>query len=217
MAIRIGRMVRRQSNEAMGMQILYIDACVRENSRTRRLADAYLQVRLKECGALNEAAPGGMQETVRRIILQEESLLPLNGERLALRERILRDGEDHEILKYAKEFAAADGIVIAAPYWDLSFPALLKEYLENVSAVGITFDYNSQGIPFGKCSAKWLTYVTTVGGAGLPDAFGYEYVKALATLYFGIPEVNLVKAEGLDIVGNDAEAILRAAIEGLSV
>lgn len=63
-----------------------------------------------------------------------------------------------------------------------------------------------------------LYYVTTVGGP-FDGRFGYEYIKALATEYFGIPQVELVMAEGMDIEGADPEAILRkaAAEHGLSI
>ena len=38
----------------------------------------------------------------------------------------------------ARQFARAEIIVMAAPYWDLSFQAALKQYLEQVNVVGIT-------------------------------------------------------------------------------
>ena len=50
--------------------------------------------------------------------------------RLPHREELLDRGElDGEIFRYSHQFAAADRIVIAAPYWDLSFPAQLKIYI----------------------------------------------------------------------------------------
>ena len=41
--------------------------------------------------------------------------------------------------------------------------------------------------------------------------FGFEYVKALAHTFYGIAEVYLVKAEGLDIWGADPIRILEQA------
>ena len=113
----------------------------------------------------------------------------------------------------ARQFAAAEEIVIAAPYWDLSFPASLKQYLEQINVVGIAFRYTQEGLPESLCRAKRLYYVTTAGGNYVPEEFGYGYVKALAQGYYGIPDVRLVKATGLDIVGADAEDIMRAAEE----
>ena len=52
---------------------------------------------------------------------------------------------------YARQFAAADRIVIAAPLWDLSFPAQLKVYLENIYVTGIVTKYSEAGEPVGLC------------------------------------------------------------------
>ena len=122
---------------------------------------------------------------------------------------LLDRGElDGEIFRYSHQFAAADRIVIAAPYWDLSFPAQLKIYIENIYATGIVTRYGADGRPEGMCRAEELIYVTTSGGP-FDGRFGYGYVKALAEDYFGIPATRLLLAEGLDIRGNDPEAILQ--------
>ncbi len=113
---------------------------------------------------------------------------------------------------YAKQFASADTIVIAAPYWDLSFPALLKTYFENIYITGIVSEYDENGLPHGLCRANELYYVTTAGGPYDPT-YSYGYVESLAKNFFGIPTTHLVKAEMLDIVGNDAEEILDREIE----
>lgn len=72
--------------------------------------------------------------------------------------------------------------------------------------------YSDEGIPVGLCKAKKLYYVTTAGGPYMPT-FSYEYLRALAMQAFGIPRTELIFAENLDIVGNDAEAILKEAME----
>ena len=107
-------------------------------------------------------------------------------------------------------------IVIAAPYWDLSFPAMLKQYLEQINVVGITFKYTEEGVPVGLCRARKLFYVTTAGGFYAPEDFGFGYVKALAQNYYGIPDVRKIEADGLDIDGADVDAIMKAAENALS-
>jgi FMN-dependent NADH-azoreductase len=77
--------------------------------------------------------------------------------------------------------------------------------------VGVTFVYSPDGVPVGLCRAEKLYYVTTAGGPVSDDSFGYGYVRALAEGFYGIPETRLVKAEGLDVIGADVEAILRRA------
>ena len=60
------------------------------------------------------------------------------------------------MFELARQFAAADQIVIAAPYWDLSFPAALKQYFEQINVLGITFAYTPEGVPKGLCRARKL-------------------------------------------------------------
>lgn len=178
------------------MEILYINACVRRNSRTRYLA-AHLLDKLD--GNITAAE------------LDRENIPPLSSATLALRDDIIRRGEyDADMLRYAREFASADIIVIAAPYWDLGFPALLKAYLEQIMVLNVTFRYNDSGVPEGLCRAKKLYYITTAGGTIFTD-FGYSYVKTLAEVFFGIRDTVCFKAEGLDIHGADVEEILHKA------
>jgi FMN-dependent NADH-azoreductase len=113
------------------------------------------------------------------------------------------------MLRYAKQFAEADEIVIAAPFWDLSFPALLKAYVEQITVSGITFEY-IEGRPYGLCKAKRLTYVTTSGGPIFVD-FGYEYIKSLAKNFYGISETKAYRAMDLDVQMITADEVLTKA------
>lgn len=97
-------------------------------------------------------------------------------------------------------------------YWDLSFPAQLKVYLENIYVTGIVTKYSEAGKPVGLCRANELYYVTTSGGP-FDGRFGYDYWKTIAQDCFGIPTVKLLEAENLDIVGADAEKIVDDAIK----
>ena len=110
---------------------------------------------------------------------------------------------------YAKQFAEADEIVIAAPFWDLSFPAILKAYIEQITVSGITFECIG-GRRCGLCKAKSLTYVTTSGGPVFAD-FGYEYIKALAKSFYGIGETKAYRAMNLDVNMIAAEDLLTKA------
>ena len=183
----------------MPKKILYINACVRKNSRTKRLADCLVS-RLE-----------GETEEVRL----EDICFGISDEQfISGRDRLLAAGVyDHPMFGLARSFAAADVIVIAAPFWDLSFPAALKQYFEQVNAIGITFRYTETGEPHGLCNAKKLYYVTTAGGPIYSDTFGYGYVKALAQTFYGIPETEMISAENLDVIGADVEAILRETMD----
>lgn len=181
--------------------ILYINSCVRKDSRTNRLA---------------RAAMDKLEGNVKEIRLWETDLKPLDENRLSERDRHLQEENfDHEMFEYAREFKEADVIVVAAPYWDLQFPAYLKIFIENITVSGITFEYTPQGYPHGLCRAEKLIYVTTSGGAIGPYNFGFEYIKTMAEGMFGIKEVTELKAENLDVFGNDPESILQDAIKFL--
>lgn len=184
--------------------ILFVNSCVRnKESRTLKLAKAFLN------------ALSGMATTLN---IENENIQPLNEASILQRNIItenISENSHSPLLKYALQFASADTIVIAAPYWDLAFPAILKTYLENICVCGVTFKYSEEGIPIGLCKAKKLYYITTSGGYIGKYNMGYDYIKALCKLYFGINHTECITAEGLDIWGNDAEKILAEKINSL--
>ena len=184
-------------------KILYIDSCVnRESSRTERLAQALL-----------ERLEGEDVEIETLVLENEDDLKPLDGELSNARMAWSKSGDfSHPVFAYAKQFAEADEVVIAAPYWDFSFPAMLKIYFELLCSQGVTFVYSEKGIPTGLCKAKRAFFVTTVGGYSGEWDYGYDQVKALCQLYFGIGEVLCFRAEGLDIITNDSDAIMDEAL-----
>ena len=181
--------------------VLFINACARRESRTKRLAD-YLLSKLKG--------------EVKEIRLDDIDFPRADENFLAERYELLGRGKfDAPMFALARDFAAADTIVIAAPFWDLSFPAALKQYFEQVTVLGITFRYSDEGVPIGLCKAKKLYYVTTAGGTIFSESYGFGYVQGLAQGFYGIPDVECVKAEGLDIVGADVEKILSGAMAAI--
>ena len=177
---------------------LFVNACVRRKSRTERLARALL---------------GTFDDKIEEVKLNELRFPQTDEGLLRERDRLISAGRfGAPMFVLARQFAKADTIVIAAPYWDLSFPAALKEYFEHINVIGVTFTYTEDGVPQGLCQAKKLYYVTTSGGTDVPDEFGYGYVKALCEKFYGIKDTTLIKAEGLDIVGNNAEEIIEEKI-----
>ena len=141
---------------------------------------------------------------------------PLSGAELAWRDDcIARHDYSGSCFAYARQFAQADTIVIAAPFWDGSFPALLKIYIENISVSGLTFRYTEKGIPQGLCRAKKLYYVTTAGGIIYNEAYGYGYIRDTVKSMFGVAETYFIKAENLDVFVEDTEKILADAREGI--
>jgi FMN-dependent NADH-azoreductase len=187
-------------------KILYIDSCInREQSRTERLAQAYLQ---KLCSAEDC--------TVEAIVLEEAVLHPLNEKTLAYRERCISERNfSDSYFDFAKRFAAADELVVAAPFWDFSFPSMLKVFLESVCIRELTFRYTETGSVADLTKITSLTYITTSGGFIDADNCGYEYVRKLCRSLFGVEQFRFISAQGLDIYGNDPEKLLSDAMEAL--
>lgn len=177
------------------MKLLIVDCCIREEkSATRKLYESYLK-------SLNRT-----NWEIEKIYLMHENILPLTNNDIKLRDKLLQSSNtEHEIFKYAKQFAAADEIIIAAPYWDLSFPSLLRVYFERISVVGITFDYEGTK-SIGCCKAGKIIYFSTCGGFINGEHLGVEYVKQLAKV-FGINNVEKYIVEGLDIDTTKREKI----------
>ena len=180
--------------------LLFVDCCIRrEASRTRLLANAFL-----------ENLPEGWQ--VEKVTLMDEPLLPLMESGFAQREELLQKGDlRHRRFDSAWQFQRADAILLAAPFYDLSIPALLKVYIENVSVDGITFLCDENGLR-GNCRARSMTFLTSRGGFydGSPDEMGSRYMEALCR-FFGTGDYRCIAADGVDMDPAKTPAILSDA------
>ena len=182
--------------------LLYVDCCIRrEQSRTRKLAVSFL-------GNL----PKGWR--VEKVVLMDEPLLPLMEGGFAQRDELLQRGDfTHRRFDYAWQFQRADAILIAAPFYDLSIPALLKVYIENVSVDGITFLCDADGLR-GNCRARSMTFLTSRGGfyENSPDEMGSRYMEALCG-FFGTGTYRCVAADGVDMDPAQTPGIIAEACE----
>lgn len=173
--------------------VLFVNACPRPESRTLELARAVL---------------AKIEGEVQEIDLFKDGPAHLDRESLSRRDGFVKAKDYSDpMFRWAKQFAEADEIVIAAPYWDLMFPAVVRSYFEAVTVGGLTFIYSDDGIPKGLCKAKKLTYVTTAGGPIMQN-YGFDYINSLAHAFYGIEDTACIKAEGLDIWGADVAGIL---------
>ena len=180
-------------------KVLFINGCLREDqSRTLTLAQTYLDTLTTQ----------GDVEIIHRT-LSDESLTFLSSSNFDKETGSLTLGHDCAL---AKEFASVDEIVLAAPFWEFMFPAMVSCYLEQVSVVGITFHYTDKGSA-GLCKANTFTYIYTSGESLNPeDTISEAYLERLSKLY-GIPNFSAFSAQGLDIQTNCAETILADACQ----
>lgn len=189
-------------------KVLYIKANPKtdEESRTFRIANSFV----------NEYYKMHPDDEVITLDLYKEGIQFLPAEELAaLRAPITGEKKEHPILKYAYQFYEADKFILAAPFWNLSIPAILKAYIDYITIAGITFQYTVDGAE-GLCSGKKAVHITSRGGNYTEDPLasyemGDRYLRTLFG-FLGITDFVTISAEGLDMVGNDVEGILGDAV-----
>ena len=112
-----------------------------------------------------------------------------------------------ETVAIAGKIASADRIVIASPFWDMSFPAILKSFFENMSLYNVTFTDDGTTCS-GLCKCRKVLYITT-RGMDIPTGDfrdqGSSYLKALSSLW-GLGEVITVAAWNLDYMPDERVA-----------
>lgn len=180
--------------------LLYVDACMREGSRTERLARSWLK---------------RYEGNVVELRLADAEVLPLDAPRLALYDAAVSAGDyTDSLFDFARQFAAADEVLVAAPFWNYSIPAKLHDYLELVCSQGVTFDIDDTGAYVSLVRAQRLTFVTTAGGAEVDpqDDHAFGYLRTLAKRFWFIPQIERVAAWGLDGPDADVDALLEAAL-----
>ena len=105
--------------------ILFVNACVRIDSRTNRIAAQVLEI---------------LDGDIKEVKLSDIRFTDTIEDFLRKRDGYIASKDYSDpYFDLAKQFANAQIIVIAAPYWDLSFPAVLKQYIEHINVRGVTF------------------------------------------------------------------------------
>jgi FMN-dependent NADH-azoreductase len=182
-------------------RLFYIDSCLRSGSKTKRIADALIY-RLSDKYEVDTIRLSEYDfPVVKNDILNERS----NGY------------VPEEYVQIARKIAAADRLVISAPFWDMSFPSALKVFLENMSLFNVTFASNEKEC-YGLCKAEKVLYITTRGmniktGDEMEQAT--PYIKAISKLW-GLGELHVIAAENMDYSTNEQieEKIQNAIEEG---
>ena len=184
-------------------KVLIIDGCIRgSESRTLKIADAFLD----EIQKTNEAE-------IERVNLNEARIEPLFEDTLQTRENALGDWSN-PVFSLATELKRADLIVLAAPFWEGTFPSAVHAYIENICVSGLTFELTENGYQ-GLCKAKNAVFITTRGGIyETGEAKKNDHAEAFLTTVFnmlGIEKLYTVSAEGLDIIGADVKSKVETA------
>ncbi len=186
-------------------KLLYIDACIRdEQSRTKRIATPIVDA-LKQ------------KYEVQTLVINDLDLSIVKKELVTKR----TNGDiDPQVMSWAESVRDADRIVIAAPFWDMSIPAALKNFFELCSIFDVTFKSDDKTC-YGNCKAEKMLYITTRGmdiDTGDVLEQGSSYLKALSWLW-GIGPLEVVSAQNMDYLSETEveERIRKAISEGLKI
>ena len=187
------------------MKLLFVDCCISQrgrDSRTKQLCDAFLN-------AYRESHP---EDTVEVVSVRAMNLPPFTRQMLSERDALAAEKTfSAPVFEQAWQFAKADKIVVGAPFWDLSFPAKLRIYIEYISANGVAYHYDAKGC-HGDCKGKHLAFLTTGGDLEREGSLGVAYWRQLCAM-FGIPKYDYLFAGGLDLDPKKAPLLMQKACE----
>ena len=109
------------------------------------------------------------------------------------------------------EFQSADTLIVATPIHNYTVPVPLKAWIDHVSRPGVTFPYEG-GVRRGLAHARSAVFLLSSGAiyASDPQAvvdFLAPYLRHMM-VFFGIPDVTVLRAEG--VAWDAPSAIARA-------
>lgn len=187
-------------------KVLYIKANIKNEgeSRTFKVSDSFVE----------EYKKNNPEDEIITLDLYKENIDFLRADDLGkLFGPKDEESKNNSILKYAYQFADADKYIIAAPMWNLSFPAILKAYIDYVSVSGITFKYTAEG-PVGLLNNKKAVHIVSRGGGydNSPYEMGDRYLRTILG-FFGIKDIETIAIDNLDIIGVNVKEKVKEGIE----
>lgn len=191
-------------------KVLYVKANAKPEgvSRTFRLSDSFME-------AYKEFHP---DDEITTLDLYDEDIRFLNTEDITMSLNSIEPEKDsnHPVFKYAYQLLETDKIIISAPFWNLSYPAVLKAYLDCIAVGGITFKYTPEG-PKGQCSGKKIIHFVTRGGSYSEEPLskyelGDRYLRTLFG-FLGISDFTTYALENMDRSTTNVEQVISDGIE----
>lgn len=170
------------------MKILVIDSCIRANSKTRMVLNAFLDTIDKN------------NNTIEKIVLNNNSkLVSLNDTLLEKRNNdCLNKTFNDSYYDFAKSVKNCDCIIVAAPFYDLTFPSVMKIFIEQTLISNLTFVDTPQGVK-GIVNCKKMIYIA-VRGMECNDTnnidIGSQYLRGYCNM-LGIPELEKISYSGI--------------------
>jgi len=111
-----------------------------------------------------------------------------------------------------EELKKSDLIVIASPIYNFGIPASLKAWVDQISRVGLTFNFTSEG-PIGLLQNKKAYIVLASDGVqiGSQEDFASGYLRQVMS-FIGIDDVSFISAERFNQDNEQATADIRQRI-----
>ncbi|BAB80497.1 NAD(P)H-dependent oxidoreductase [Clostridium perfringens] len=187
-------------------KVLYVKANIKNEgeSRTFKVSDSFVE----------EYKKNNPEDEIITLDLYKENIDFLRVDDLGkLFGTKDEESKNNSILKYAYQFADADKYIIAAPMWNISFPAILKAYIDYVSVSGITFKYTAEG-PVGLLNNKKAVHIVSRGGGydNSPYEMGDRYLRTILG-FFGIKDIETIAIDNLDVMGVNVKEKVEEGIE----
>lgn len=171
-------------------KILRIDSSASNDSITRRLGDEVVR-RLQQQFADTDVVVRDLNQGIDFINpAWVDANLTLHSERNMDEKAVLADSD-----KLVEEMESADVIVITAPIYNFSIPAVLKAYIDMICRAGLSFSYTEKG-PVGLLNDMPVYIVMASGGVpfGSPFDFASGYLRHVLG-FIGIEDIRPVFAE----------------------
>lgn len=115
-----------------------------------------------------------------------------------------------------EQFITADKYVFVTPFWNFSYPPVMKAYLDAVSVAGKSFKYGENGQPIGLLTDKKAVHIQARGGyySEAPTAqleMGQRHLEIMMN-FFGVPSFEGIFVEGHNKDSQKAAEIKEDAI-----
>ncbi|MFC7394760.1 FMN-dependent NADH-azoreductase [Scopulibacillus cellulosilyticus] len=113
-----------------------------------------------------------------------------------------------------EQFISADAYVFVTPMWNLSFPPMLKAYIDNVVIARKTFHYTAQG-PEGLMKNKKVLHIQSRGGVysegpAADMEFTNKYLQSVMA-FIGITDYDHLVVEGMNAFPEKSSSLLEEA------
>lgn len=180
------------------MKLLHVDSSILgTQSASRELSSAIVD--------RYQAAIPGVQVVYRD--LDAAPLPHVSGGSLAGLDAL----EAAEAGRALQEFLDADVVVVGAPMYNFTIPSTLKAWIDRLAVAGKTFHYTANG-PEGLAGGKKVILASTRGGFHQDSGIDFQepYLRHMFG-FFGITDVEIVRAEGLAVSPEHRSAGMEAA------